>query len=197
MKTINGVSRWINGRYSAGLMGGLFIVVVGFFWLFNFSSLPISNPAIIKISGQKGLLDTRLFYSARDAFAALSHYGEEGRRLYLAFLAADFIFILSYSVAFALLMTRVACSVCGKGSSWLRMNVLPLGIGFFDCVENICILVMLTTYPLNNIAIGTVSGIATLSKWLLTLVTGLCLAGGGMIMLLHRLGCRRCSSPRS
>ncbi len=177
-------------------MGGLFVVVFGFFWVFNFSSLPISSPAIIKISGREGLLDIRLFYSAREAFAAVSHYGEEGRRLYLGFLAADFIFIIFYSTAFAFLMTLVAKSVCGKRPSWLRLNVLPLGIGFFDCLENICILAMLVIYPLNSTALGTISGIATLSKWLLTLTAGFCLVGGGMMILLRRLGCWRCPIPR-
>jgi len=192
VKTINRISLWISQRYSTSAIIILFIVVFGFFWLFNFSRLPISNSEFIKLSGQEGLLDTMLFYSSQEAYTALTHYGEEGRRLYLGFLAADFIFIIFYSVAFAFLMTMVVFSVCGKGSSWLRLNLLPLGIGFFDCVENICIFGMLNIYPLNSTILGTISGSATGCKWLLTMVLISCLVYGGIIILLRRFGFRHC-----
>jgi len=196
MNTINRISRWIDHRYSTPLMLILFLVVFGFFWLFNFSPLPVSNSEFIKLSGHEGMLDTMLFYSAQDAFTALTHYGEEGRKLYLDFIAADFLFIIVYSFAFAFLMTIIVLAVCGNGSFWLKLNVLPLGIGFLDCVENICILGMLRIYPLNNTVLGTISGIATLCKWLLTMAVISCLVYGGIMILLRRLGFRRCTVRR-
>jgi hypothetical protein len=171
----------------------LFLVVFGFFWLFNFSPFPISNPEFIKLSGHQGLLDTMLFYSAQEAFDAMTHYGEEGRNLYQVFLTADFVFILFYSFAFALLMTVIVGSVCGHGASWIRLNLLPLGIGFLDCVENICILMMLRIYPYSNAMLGTISGYATLFKWLLTLVVIACLIYGSIILLLRRFGFKQCT----
>ena len=189
---IKRISSWIDNRYSTPWMLFLFLVVFGFFWLFNFSALPISNSELIKLSGHEGMLDTMLFYSAQDAFTALAHYGEKGRNFYLDFIAADFLFIIVYSFAFSLLMTRTVRTVCGAGSFWLTLNVLPFGIGFFDCLENICIFGMLDTYPVNNSIIGTISGVATLCKWLLTLVAISCLLYGGTIALMRRLGFKLC-----
>ena len=196
MKIISRICFWVSHRYSAGLMGGLFIIVFGFFWLFNFSHLPVSNSEFVKLSGQEGLLDTILFYSSQEAYTALIHYGEDGRRLYLGFLAADFIFIIFYSVAFAFLMTKTVFSVCGKRSSWLILNLLPFGIGFFDCVENICIFGMLKIYPLSSTILGTISGSATGCKWLLTMVVTFCLVYGGIRISLRRFGFRHCPASR-
>jgi hypothetical protein len=158
--------------------------------LFNFSRLPVSNSEFVKLSGHEGLLDTMLFYSAQEAYAALTHYGEEGRKAYIGFIATDFIFIIVYGTALSFLMTATIFSACGNGSFWLKLNLLPFGIGFFDCVENICILGMLSVYPLISTILGTISGIATGCKWLLTMVVISCLVYGGIIILLHRFGFR-------
>ena len=47
-------------------MLSFFLIVFGFFWLFNFSHVPISNTQFIKMSGQEGLLDTMFFYSSQE-----------------------------------------------------------------------------------------------------------------------------------
>lgn len=193
MNMINRVSCWIDLRFSKPLMLCLFLIVFGFFWVFNFSPLPISNAEFIKLSGQEGLLDTLFFYSSQEAFTALTNYGEEGRELYLGFLTADFIFIIFYSFAFAFLMTIVVRAVCGNNSHWLKLNVLPLSIGFFDCIENISILGMLKIYPLNSTVLGTVSGSITLCKWILTIVTISFLIYGSIIILLRQCGLKNCA----
>lgn len=193
MNAIKMISRWLDYKYSSSLMFILFIVVFGFFWLFNLSSFPISNPELLKISGQEGLLDTQFFYSAHEAYTAMTHYGEEGRNVYQNFIAADFIFIIFYSFAFAFLMTVTVRSVCGRGSSWSMLNLLPLIIGFWDYVENICVFGLLNIYPTNNAALGTISGFATVSKWLLTVVTISLILYGGIILLLRYFGLKQCA----
>jgi hypothetical protein len=45
---------------------------------------------------------------------------------------------------------------------------------------------MLNLYPTNNVFLGTLSGLATLCKTLLTAATFLCLGGGGLTLLLRR-----------
>ena len=188
MNAINKISVWIGHRYSATLMLILFLIVFGFFWLFNFSPFPVSNAEFIRLSGHEGLLDTMFFYTAQEAFMALAHYGEKGRELYQIFIAADFLFIIFYSFAFAFLMTAITRLVYGENSLWSRLNLLPLTIGFWDCIENICIYSMLRVYPSNNAVLGTISGYATLLKWLLTVVLILFLIYGSILLLLHYLG---------
>ncbi|MBF0526303.1 MAG: hypothetical protein HQK56_14560 [Deltaproteobacteria bacterium] len=185
---IKGVSWWIESHYSASLMLALFLVVFGFFWLFNFSPLPFSNSEFVKLSGHEGLLDAMPFYSAQEAYTTLTHYGVAGRKLYLRFLATDFVFIPFYCLSFAFLMTQIIRAVCGPGTSWLMLNSLPFGVAFFDCAENICILGMLGLYPGSNTILGTISGVTTLCKWLLTLATASCLVYGGFVLLVRRLG---------
>lgn len=136
------------------------------------------------------------FYSAHEAFAALSHYGTVGRELYLRFLAADFVFIPVYSFGFGLLMTLTVRAVCSESTPWLWLNVLPWGIGLFDCVENLSILGMLGLYPNTNMVIGTLSGISMLCKHLLTLTTLLALGYGGLILFLRRLDFQHCAAHR-
>lgn len=190
-KLFNKLSRGIESLYSARVMLFLLLSATVFFWLFNFSHVSFSNPSLIKISGGKGLLDVMPFYSAQEAFSMLGRYGAEGRELYLKFLAADFIFIPVYSLGFALLFTRSVRARFSENNNWLWLNLLPLAIGFFDCLENLSILSMLLMYPETNLALGTFSGIATLCKTALTLISLLCLSYLGMSLLIRRLTLHR------
>ena len=190
------VARWIERHYSTPLMLVLLLASAGFFWLFNFSALPFSNPELVKLSGREGLLDLMPYYTAQQAFMILGHYGAAGRELYLRFLAADFVFIPVYSLGIAFLMTRAVRAVCTQGNSWLWHNLLPCGIGIFDSVENLCILVMLRLYPNTAAVFGTLSGIATLCKYVLTLLALLTLGCIGLILLMRRLGFKLCAAQR-
>lgn len=190
------IVQWIERHYSTRLMLVLLLASVGFFWVFNFSALPLSNPELVKLSGREGLLDLMPYYSAQEAFAALSHYGPAGRDLYTRFLAADFVFIPIYSIGFAFLMTRTVRAVCMESTSWSWLNLLPFGIGLFDSIENLSILAMLSLYPDTSAMIGTLSGIATLCKHLLTLLTLLSLGYGGAILLMQQFGFKPCATHR-
>jgi len=183
--TIKNLSLLIDRHYSLRLMLVMLLATLGFFWLFNASSLPVSNPELIKISGQNGLLDLLPFYSANEALVAINNYGVTGRELYLRFIATDFLFIPIYSLGFAFLITVIVRSICSKTDFWVFMNMLPIGIGFFDCIENISIFKMLLTYPDTSLIIAS---IATLCKHILTIVTLLVLAYGGAVLLLYRVG---------
>jgi hypothetical protein len=188
------IVQWIERHYSTRLMLVLLLASIGFFWLFNFSTLPLSNPELVKLSGREGLLDLMPYYSSQKAFAALSHYGPTGRDLYMRFLAADFVFIPIYSLGFALLMTRTARAVCMESASSLWLNLLPFGIGIFDSIENLSILTMLSLYPNTSMMIGTLSGIATLCKHFLTLLSLLSLGYGGAILLMQQFGFKLCAT---
>lgn len=110
----------------------------------------------------------------------------------MLFNAADFLFIPAYGFAFAFLMTLTVRALCGKETWWSALNLLPLGIGLFDCIENLCILGMLFLYPESNPVLGTLAGGATSGKWLLTLTTLSILIVAGILLLARRLGFRPC-----
>ncbi len=188
MSVIRRISCWIVRRYTTTWMIIFFLISFIFLWLFNVSLFPISNQELIKLSGHQGMLDRMFFYSAQDAFTALKNYGALGRKLYLAILFTDFFFIIVYNLAFSFLITAILLIICGNGSAWLKLNVIPFGMGFFDCIENICIVVMLKIYPLNSKIIGTISGLATLCKWVFALVLLSCLIYSGILIFLHCFG---------
>lgn len=160
-KLSNAVAR----LYSKKLLIVLFLGVAFFFWLLNFSSLPVSEPALKRLSNGEGLLDTRFYYTAPEAFHAMDRYGAAGRALYLRFLAFDSIFAPLYGFAFALLMTRVAAGLFDPASRWNSVNLLPLAVAMADVAENVCLLLLLTAYPEQDRLVGTLAGIATLTKW--------------------------------
>jgi len=187
---LNKLSSFIARRYSLRLMIALFIAVAFFFWTFNFSSLPLSNPELKRISNGGELLDTRIYYSAQEAFRAMERYGVEGRALYRRFLAADFIFAPTYGLAFALLFTRLTIALFGPSSSWVRFNVLPIGIAVADVAENTGIFLLLQTYPAQHSVLGSLAGIATLVKWSLTVIALVFVALTGLL-LVKRFGSSR------
>ena len=119
------VIQWIERHYSTPLMLVLLLASAGFFWLFNFSGLPLSNPELIKLSGREGLLDLMPYYTAQQAFVILGHYGVAGRELYLRFLAADFVFIPVYSLGFAFLMTRAVRALCAEQQFLVVAQLTP------------------------------------------------------------------------
>jgi hypothetical protein len=165
------LSNSIARLYSRKLLFFLFLAIAFFFWLFNFSSLPLSEPELKRLSNGEGLLDTRFYYTAPEAFRAMDRYGTAGRALYLRFLAFDSIFAPLYGFAFALLITRVAAGLFDPASRWNSVNLLPLAIATADVAENACLLLLLTIYPAQNRLIGTLAGIATVTKWSLAIIS--------------------------
>jgi len=185
------LSNFIARRYSLRLMVSLLIAVACFFWLFNFSALPLSNPELKRVSNGEELLDLRLYYSAQEAFRTIESYGAEGRALYLRFLAADFVFVPIYGLGFALLFTRMALALWGRSSSRMWINLLPLGIVLADFLENICLLLLLTGYPERSLFVGALAGVATLTKHVLTFSALLFLVIGCLSLLTRGFGSKK------
>ena len=185
------LSNFIARLYSLRLMIGLLICAAFFFWLFNFSTLPLSNPEMKRVSGGEGLLDLRVYYSAQEAFRTMESYGAKGRALYLRFLAADFIFVPIYGLAFSLLFTRLALVRWGSASTRLRVNLLPLGIAVADFLENICLVLLLTGHPTHNLFVGSLAGIATLTKQVQTATALLFLAYSCLSLLMRSFGAKK------
>lgn len=188
----NRFSQFIARNYSPYLLFALIVPTTGFILLFNFSNfnMPMSNPQLINISGGVGLLDLEFFYTAQEAYVSLTKYGEAGRALYKNFLAADFIFALCYGLGFSLLFTRLLKALDQSESWWMKFNLLPLAIALADYMENIFIYAMLNLYPQHTPLVGTLAGIATLSKQLLIFVSLLFLLSGIAVLLMRKIKSR-------
>ena len=181
------LSRSLYRYASYRAIGGLMFCFVVFFLIFNFSTLPFSNPALQAAGCGEGLLDLKLYYTAHDAFQALGCYGTEGRAIYRHFLAADMIFIVIYGLGFALLLSRLLAATTGPESRWHYLNLLPLSIALADGIENCGLLILLNAYPHFLYAVGTLAGFATTVKQLLTVVSLATMAGCSGVLVWRKV----------
>lgn len=178
------IARW----YSTPVMICFLVLAFCLVWVFNFSSLPISNSELIKLSGGPGLLDLKFYYSGQEATTTLASYGEAGRAFYRNYLIFDFFFPVMYGFGLAWMLTLIARKAFGANSRWMQVNLLPVGIASADYVENLCILWMLTSFPDNNAWTGTLAGMATVTKHILAIGTLRCMAVGSGALVARRYG---------
>lgn len=155
----------------------MLLLFAGYFWVFNFSSLPFSNPALIAAGCGEGLLDLRPYYNASAAHQALDCYGNRGRAIYQRFLVADMSFVLIYGSGFTLLLSRLLASLTTPASRWRIANLLPLSVAIADAMENILLFTMLAAYPRFLPMLGDLAGLATLLKGVLTVASLATLVG--------------------
>jgi len=124
-------------------------------------------------------LDLMFFYSPDQAFAMIEKYGEAGRDLYMKIeLTADIIYPIIYTLFYGLLLSWLFQRGFKPDSGLQKYNVMPVGAWFFDLLENIGIVSMLSMYPSQPAVIAWLTMLFGSLKWLCFLVTiGLVLYG--------------------
>lgn len=164
------LSAYLYRHASWRLILTLILICIGYFWVFNYSTPPFSNKALVAAGCGEGVLDVRPYYDAATAYRALLCYGDNGRAIYRRFLLADASFACCYGVAFSLLLSRLLAASTVIATRWRKVNVLPLLVAFADLIENMLIFSLLAVYPHEAPIIAGLAGVATLSKWILTLL---------------------------
>ena len=87
-------------------------------------------------------------YSFNQAIELIEILGQEGRNAYLLIqLPIDFVYPLMFAISYALLMTWVLKQLIHRRTSLFGVSYVPVLAGFFDYLENFCILAMLQNYP--------------------------------------------------
>jgi hypothetical protein len=124
-------------------------------------------------------LDLMFFYRPDQAFAMIEKYGATGRDLYMKIeLTADIIYPIIYTLFYGLLLSWLFQRGFKADSPMQKYNVMPVGAWFFDLLENIGIVSMLSMYPAQPAALAWLTMIFGSLKWLSFLVTiGLVLFG--------------------
>lgn len=124
-------------------------------------------------------LDLMFFYTPDKAFAMIEKYGEAGRDLYLKIeMTADVIYPIIYTLFFGLLLSWLFQRGFKSDSKMQKYNVMPVGAWFFDLLENIGIVSMLSMYPSQPAVLAWLTMIFGSLKWLFFLATvGLVLFG--------------------
>lgn len=161
----------------------LLLACTGYFWVFNYSSLPFSNPSLVATGCGEGLLDLRPYYDASAAYQALHCYGDAGRAIYRRFLMVDMSFVLFYGTGFSLLLTRLLATLTAPASNWRLAHLLPLSVALADAMEDFALFCLLTVYPRFIPVFGDLAGLFTLIKNVLTVASLATLAGCVGILL--------------
>jgi len=94
----------------------------------------------------------------------VASYGDAGRFWIRIYLTWDIVNPIMYTLAFSLLISWLFQRSFKPGSKLQKLNVLPFGAGFFDLIENICIVTLLAVYPAQPSVVAWLSTVCTMSK---------------------------------
>lgn len=134
---------------------------------FNVFIMPMAQALMKADSGGPGPIDLLFFYTPAKAYEMVAAYGEYGRSFYRSVeLTADLIYPIVYTLFFGLLMSWLFQRGFSSQSTMRRWNALPVGGWFFDLMENLGIVGMLSVYPATPALLGWLTAGFTLLKWL-------------------------------
>lgn len=131
--------------------------------------------------GQGGVqpLDLMLFANPEKIFGMIERYGEFGRPFYRGVeLTVDIIYPIVYLFFFGLLISWLFQRGFASTSAMRKYNIMPLGAWFFDLLENIVVVILLSVFPSQPTALA----------WLLVLINTVKWAFAGASILLILVG---------
>jgi len=161
-------------RFANGWLVALFFLLDA---VFMFFIMPMGQALMKGGSGGPGPIDLLFFYTPAKAYEMVAAYGDAGRSFYRNIeLTADLIYPVVYTIFFGLLISWLFQRGFAPGSRMQKWNALPVGGWFFDLLENLGIVGMLSVYPSTPALLGWLTAGATVLKWLL--------AAGSFVLLL-------------
>lgn len=118
-------------------------------------------------------------YSTQHAISLLETLGETGRNVYLTQqLPVDFIYPGLFAISYSLLLIWLFAKSFAVDSKIFYLALVPALAGLFDYLENICIILMINSFPgLSPALVGTASTFSIL-KSIFTIVFYLLLLAG-------------------
>ncbi|MFH2050640.1 MAG: hypothetical protein ABIJ12_14495 [bacterium] len=144
-------------------------------------------PSVMEFSNGMKLFDMQpLGYDADYARLLLDTLGEQGRSQYLYHqIPVDMVYPLLFAVSFSLLIVYVfeKSSIDKNWIYWI--SLVPLLAGLFDYIENIGIIVMLTSFPDFSTEWANMTCLFTVSKSMLTTLFWVLLLVG-LVMIVKR-----------
>src|SRR5215207_2152264 len=135
--------------------------------------MPVAG-AILALAANNSVmpLDLMFFYTPEKAFEMIEKYGEAGRSIYFKIeLTADIIYPIIYTLFYGLLISWLFQRAFRSDSKMQKWNVMPVGAWFFDLLENIGIVSMLSMYPAKPAIMAWITMLFGSLKWAFFLVT--------------------------
>lgn len=119
--------------------------------------------------GQGGItpLDLMIFASPAKLFGMLENMGDYTRNFYRSVeLTVDIVYPIVYLFFFGLLISWLFQRGYPSSSPMRKYNIVPLGAWFFDLLENITIVLLISIFPSQPAILGWLLFILINVKWL-------------------------------
>jgi hypothetical protein len=150
-------------RWNKGWLIFILFLLDGFFGGFL---LPLIQGMMQGGKGGIVPLDLMFLATPEKVFSMLTEYGEFGRALYLKVeLTVDIVYPIVYLFFFGLLISWLFQRGFAPGSPMRKFNIMPLGAWFFDLLENMVIVTLVSMFPSQPVALAWVLIIFTTIKW--------------------------------
>lgn len=157
----------ISSKFHAWTKGWLVLVLLALDMFFMMIVMPLTGALMKSGTGLEQPLDLMFFATPDKMFAMIEIYGEFGRPFYRNVeLTVDIIYPIIYMFAFGLLISWLFQRGFKSDSKMQKLNLMPVGMWFFDLLENLGIVTMLTMWPSQPVAMAWLTMIFTTVKWL-------------------------------
>lgn len=151
----------LSKRFHSWARGWLILALFLAFVVFVAVTLPALQAAP---GGSIVSLDSQLFYTPEEAYSTVASYGDASRFWITIYLTWDIVNPILYTLTFSLLISWLFQRSFKPGSMLQRLNVLPVGAGIFDLLENFSIVTLLASYPTKQTAVAWFSTVCTMGK---------------------------------
>ena len=124
-----------------------------------------------------GPIDLLIGYVPDQITQLVADYGSEGRAVYArGEMTIDIAYPIVYTCLFCIILSLLYRN--RTYAPFQLVNIVPVGIGVFDLLENACIVYLLKSYPEQSATIASLCSVFTNLKWGVTaVVVGLFLYG--------------------
>ncbi len=156
----------LSSRFHAWAKGWLVIVLMVLDLFFMGFIMPLIGGLMKSGTGLEQPLDLMFFSTPPKLFAMVEMYGEYGRIFYRNVeLTVDIIYPIIYTLAYGLLLSWLFQRAFKPESKMQALNVLPVGAWFFDLLENLAIVTLLSVYPSQPVIVAWLTTTFTMAKW--------------------------------
>jgi hypothetical protein len=141
-----------------------------------FMAAVVMNGGSNKINSLSGKelqpLDLHFSYTPEQVYTWLGDYGEEGRQFYALFeMTGDVIYPIIYTLLFCCLIGYTWKKFIEEKEKFATLVLVPLPTLLFDYLENVCIVVLLKTYPAPQDTWVMIGSLFTSLKWISLIIT--------------------------
>jgi len=133
----------------------------------------------------KHILDLRLAYSPAEAYSLLENLGKYGRIIYLI---SEIIIDLPYAVIYSFVYALIIAALYKKNKfTFVKYLIFfPFLIGFFDILENTCIVLLISFFYMKITFIAQLASVFTSLKCSFAVVTAFVVLVGLVNNLMNR-----------